>query len=423
MAYLRSPEDLVSAYRPIEWRNQQEVPVTTNVEKLKVEVYMSAGQLKATYRKDWYTSGTSTSGTSGTYNFDVDVQGVVQDVLRPSTSAKSSMFASTSAWQVVENTDALADVYIQGFYEYRDGNGLLVTSTAADVSSTAYAFIGTRQNQEPMTWDDHWYGASSGTIDFLTNAPTAVDIARDEPAFVSLITEGVNAVRFSFYASKFPGGSSSAVVRILDDINLGEIKMQTLALGPKQLIEDSAAVYLTPGTFPTSFTGLTHYTYQGIYFNTASSAITNRTVERRFDMVERCGHAVQFLFLNRLGGVDTYTFEDLVEKTQETAGEILERQLDWFAAGVPGSHQPYQRGRFKTNIESILKLSIRQELTTAEAEWLAELLSSPEVYLFQGDKFVNTVIEAGRQVLDRSRSWRSDFSLTAIIEDQFIQTI
>jgi hypothetical protein len=97
-------------------------------------------------------------------------------------------------------------------------------------------------------------------------------------------------------------------------------------------------------------------------------------------------------FLNRLGGTDAFTFKSLNVKLQESTSDTAEKPLNW-ASDTATPHSINDKGSFKIDSRAVIKRTLETTpITPAFADWLAELLSSPEVYLETPDGLLPVVI-------------------------------
>lgn len=411
MAFTSSPREVSPAYRPLWWRETR--TTTAAVEQMKVELYVY-GSLYRTYNKAWYSSA------GGTYSFDYDVQRALQDYLQPDPDSLSSVFGDLATWQIAFNTDCFAPFYVHTTELQRNASNFLeeVGATSA-ASSTAYAFNATTQNTEDYTLDPYWYGASSAAgIKFLTHAPTAQEISLTEGAFISLISEGMDAMEFNFYTS-VGALLSTVTTRITSSADLGTVQMVSLGIGPAQITNGAGATILAGGSLPTNMSNVGYYTIQAGRWH-ASSGFLDRSELRQYNVVDRCADQERFHFLNRVGGVDSYTFFGNIRQRQRTESDEYERGLNW---SITGSlrHRPYFRGPFKGNIEAGIEMDVTTSQTAAEATWLREMLSSPEVYREVDGTYENVLIRDTTQEFDNNQAFAQEFSFRAKLNGEFTQ--
>ena len=108
-----------------------------------------------------------------------------------------------------------------------------------------------------------------------------------------------------------------------------------------------------------------------------------------------CGYSgTRFAFLNELGGYDYYSFDLADTKQDNITRETYEQTFINYTAG--GSSVPYNISRRGNKIYSIAYEETRTAesnyLTQSEADWLRELVESPNVFIQEGGEFLPVVI-------------------------------
>lgn len=110
---------------------------------------------------------------------------------------------------------------------------------------------------------------------------------------------------------------------------------------------------------------------------------------RMFNVVEgECGYdGVRFAFINELGTWDYYTFPLADSKRDSiTRNNFNKNDIDY---GNLGNYDSAARGSRTYNMSYKEQRSVESNyLTQAEADWLRELIESPNVYMQDGDDFI-----------------------------------
>jgi hypothetical protein len=118
--------------------------------------------------------------------------------------------------------------------------------------------------------------------------------------------------------------------------------------------------------------------------------------KRRYTKSEgECGYSgTRFAFLNELGGYDYYSFDLADTKQDNITRETYEQTFINYSAG--GASVPYNKSRRGSKIYSISYEETRRAesnyLTQAQADWLRELVESPNVFIQEGSDFLPIVI-------------------------------
>ena len=118
--------------------------------------------------------------------------------------------------------------------------------------------------------------------------------------------------------------------------------------------------------------------------------------ERWFTKSEgECGYSgTRFAFLNELGGYDYYSFDLADTKQDNITRQTYDQTFVNYTVG--GSSVPFNKSRRGNKVYSISYEETRAAesnyLTQEQADWLRELVESPEVFIQQGTDFLPIVI-------------------------------
>ena len=117
---------------------------------------------------------------------------------------------------------------------------------------------------------------------------------------------------------------------------------------------------------------------------------------RRYTKSEgACGYdGTRFVFLNELGGYDYYSFDLADTKQDNITRKTYDQTFVNYSTG--GNSIPYNKSRRGSKVFSISYEETRRAesnyLTQAEADWLRELIESPNVFIQSGTDFLPIVI-------------------------------
>jgi hypothetical protein len=126
---------------------------------------------------------------------------------------------------------------------------------------------------------------------------------------------------------------------------------------------------------------------------TLPSTFVLQGVKYMFKVVECCNErTIRLHWLNRLGGSDAYTFTSKKTIKEKTKSETAQKPLSW-ATSVPPATS-YDKGIFKIFQETTKEYEVESSFySEVEGAWIAELLSSPEVYMETSDGLIAVVIQ------------------------------
>ena len=276
------------------------------------------------------------------------------------------------------------DIDVTIDYEKINIFGLLEDIGSTDTATTFKVINAGRQWDEDFTLSPFY--AASGRK-FLTNQTGTRVNCRDAAAFLQFWSLDITTMQVETYNAA--GALLDSQIADVDPYVLGDIVSVgvgvpninniTTWLNTAVTIDDTVAYYeVTLGTrtvaFPPAF----------------DTAITETV---RFTLVDCCDFATTFYWLNRLGGVDSYTFDQVRQVRGEARSEIYGKFADV-------DHLRYDYGRQKFNSqESELLVCTSRRLNEARANFLRELQTSTRVYVERGGNLYACVILDAEDVI------------------------
>lgn len=335
-----------------------------------------------------------------TYYFIFDVAKVLQTYSAPKGQAKTSVFPDNLNLPLnVSNTDCHTLVGLIISYYYNDPTtGLLTQFVTTDIVPTGYpAMNGTRQtrNYADMGMDAYIQTFGGGTK-FLTNAPNPYEICETENAYLTFIPATATTVKVT---TKDSSGAiiDSGLFSITPNANYVPT---TIGVGLTNL---DTQVYFD-GSVNVNDPTISTYEIQvgqsfllgGVWSFFAFSEI------RTYKKIECCNERTTRLhWLNRLGGADAYTFKSRKKIEEKTKSDTAQKPLSWATTVPPATS--YDKGVFKLAQEVTKEYEVESSFyTEQEGAWIAELLSSPEVYMETSDGLIAVVIQDGKITLSEN---------------------
>ena len=163
---------------------------------------------------------------------------------------------------------------------------------------------------------------------------------------------------------------------------------RTIGVGIQQLL----ATTMTPSNPLTGITTGEYYSIQAGNLILPSS-FTLQGVKYMFKVVDCCNdRSVRLHWLNRLGGADAYTFKSKKKVEEKTKSETAQKPLSWATTAPPATS--WDKGTFKIFQETTKEYTVESTFyTEQQGAWIAELLSSPEVYMETAQGLIAVVIE------------------------------
>lgn len=337
-------------------------------------------------------SKSTTFEISGTYYFEFDVSKILQLSSAPKAQDKSTIFPNTlNIPYNIDNTDSHTEVGLIVSYYYNDPiTGLLTQYGTIDTIPFGYPAInGTRQTKDwnNMGLDDYIMQLYNNSP-FLTNAPQFYKLCREENHYISFVQDTSDTVRVITQDSS-GAGIDDGLFAISPNIDLVPT---TIGVGVPNL---NGVTYFS-GSVNINNPNIAQYqiivgnSYAfggGGYIFVATSEI------RVFGLIECCSErTLRLHWMNRLGGIDAYTFRSKKTITEKNKSEIAQKPITSWGYSLPVA-QSYDKGKFKINNNTFVEYEAESTFyTEEEGAWIAELLSSPEVYLETDYGLVSVVI-------------------------------
>jgi hypothetical protein len=350
----------------------------------RAEVYVDS-QLEAVIQKAPHLE------FGGTYFFKIDVSKVLKNKNAPLSSNLTTIFgSSTGALNVPVNNvnkDCHSNYFIIVTYFYRDPTtGLLTDLGVTDNSATFEAIIATRQTRDDMDLSQYLM-SGVGTTPFLSNRYLSsgiaemIDIISDENYFKTFLPYTSDAFEVKTYDSSnvLIDTGVAAITAPTDSrpttIGLGvpNLTAQAYIAGAVNILNPSVAIYTVQvGTWTGVFAGRS-----ALLIFTLDTCCNDR--------------AFRLHYMNRLGGAEAYTFNSRKAIEEVNKSDIAQRPQTWGFVAPPNTI--YDKGKFKIQNTNFTQYRLEGLFYDEnDAQYIKDLLSSPEVYWETSDGLVAVVV-------------------------------
>jgi hypothetical protein len=350
----------------------------------RAEVYVDA-VLEAVIQKAPYLS------FGGSYYFNIDVSKVLRNKNAPLSSNLTTIFgSSTGALNVPVNNvnkDCHSNYFIIVTYFYRDPTtGLLTDLGVTDNSATFEAIIATRQTRDDMDLSQYLM-SGVGTTPFLSNRYLSsgiaemIDICAGENYFKTFLPYTSDAFEVKTYDSSnvLIDTGVAAITAPTDSrpttIGLGvpNLTAQAYIAGAVNILNPSVAIYTVQvGTWTGVFAGRS-----ALLIFTLDTCCNDR--------------AFRLHYMNRLGGAEAYTFNSRKAIEEVNKSDIAQRPQTWGFVAPPNTI--YDKGKFKIQNSNFTQYRLEGTFYDEnDAQYIKDLLSSPEVYWETSDGLVAVVV-------------------------------
>lgn len=344
-------------------------------------------------------SSTNSGELGFKFIYDVYVDGVL--IFTSYNSASPDSFGYVNIGRVVESylsydapsltsangRELLPNSYVDGV-QLKVGEQYLVAGVITNyptlaTSTTIYPFNGALNYLQRVAYSSTNYLMNNtiGSLGFLTNMPSGVNIYRDQFQWLTLLraTQNVNGMNVAYYDAS---GNSLGTCNILlnSDANLDSGRLIRVPVGIENLANVSNTYFVTPFD-TTAIQPLVAY-YDIYIYNTASNNKLSETF--RFNVIDRnCKYeGKEIYFQNRFGAFESFTF-NLVS----TSGADVEKS--YYKKNNSYSTLNYaSTDRLTTSIGNITKerfTATSDWINEDMSSWLLELIESPVVFLNYND--------------------------------------
>jgi hypothetical protein len=263
-------------------------------------------------------------------------------------------------------------------YSYLN-SGVYTVVPDVTIGNDFYAFQGSLTNEEMRGFDytDYICNITNGVNgQFLTDVKTKTVSINDLGA-TGILTDTPTDIDYVVYNTYDSTGTliQTATKQIAVAQNLTSSRAYQVLTGPEH-INNLTGAWVT-GAQPVITSSVSYYTVQ---LTNAANVVASEILT--FNVEEPCRYGQKRIhFANRLGGFDAYNFTARSQQRREV--ERKGYKYDKYPVTSGGIVRRYQdQSQVTTFVKTQDTLTVRsQPLTTAENEWLKQLVESPEIYL------------------------------------------
>lgn len=306
----------------------------------------------------------------------IDVASVVQSQLASEQILYILPAASGWGWQKELNTQ---QKYTVTFQEWL-GTTPAVTGSVSTYNN--YSYNASLRYQEFIDYDEADYLlALASTKKTLSFNPTTRVIRDDESEQITVISDGdatANTIA-SLQIKTYTGTTltdTATITNSLDPNSSDDNKCLSIMVGTRDLNNSTLAT----GSQPLITATITSYTIQTLDGNgAASSELITYNIDTNCSKYE----VTRFHFLNRLGGLDSFSFK-MKRKLSETIKRDTFKRKGYMYDAVY-TNNITEKGRVTYDTMTTEQYEVSSDwITEAQSEWLRDLYDSPEVYWERG---------------------------------------
>ena len=373
MAFIVQPiYQINSIYRPVFYRSSI---ANTNLAYATVDVFLDGTLIASKLQPVARINGANSE-------FDIDISRDLQLALGTRfndpvfLNTKNSIFPIfANVALVAENPENTGTTTITvTYYEYDANNLPVVLSTESTQPRTVSIAIRQATDNPDL---DQYRQDGINPKDILTrrvkgnyfgpDSSDKTDIKEDQDLFFSFYTDGtINCVEVQAFYTNQPPQVYNAELLGLNDLQC------TVGVGIKNL---EGLPYFT-----TAFDGNNVTKYSVTLGTYDRGVFTIKTATYWFNVVCQKEDSLTVIWMNDLGGGESYTFQSEVVQSLTSKGTFAKRALPLFSGGVVSK---FDTSRFKyNNTASLVQYKCKsQHLNQIEAEYIKSLLLTMECYI------------------------------------------
>lgn len=373
MAVITSePENAISVYEPAKYKVST-ISTASLVEKAVVTVRRTSGltTISILYR-DWVRR--TGAGPAYSYEFEADISGVLQSILRPISSDRTQQFVLAGSRQT-DCTNSYIQYNVKFDFLFRDPATNLLASlgdTATSVNVVAFNVIRPSRYITQEFRNSIYRNGSTLVFQRFLNTPTrdAIPIQLAEHFCLCFITS--NQTGYIKIAETLASGSTHTSYLEFAAAGLTD-KLVSLNIGPSFLLSLLATDFV--GNIPPQFT--TTVSFKVSIVNISLQQVSH---ELPFTVVPSCAGGIRLAWLNETAGVDMYTFDAKVVEGLQSSSEVGIRPNIWPTATEIAL--PQNKGAFKANSTKFEYYEVETRVLRPDlANYVAQILTSAEVYM------------------------------------------
>lgn len=287
----------------------------------------------------------------------------------------------TSAFSLGANADgtqSIIQVTVKYGYSYSNAGVYTVVADTV-VGSAKYLFQGALTEYELMGWtpNDYLCNVANGVdAQFITDMKTN-KVSLSNLGWHHILTDtptDIDRLVVVTYDSS-DNVIQTAIKTNLVSQALTSSRMYKVATGPESLNNMTGA--FVSGAQPVITSSVARYE---VYLTNTAGTVASETLY--FEMVEPCRYTQRRVhFENKFGSFDAYNFNLRSQKTEEVKRTSYKKNK--YPIVTAGQNRLYQDAAQVVNyVETQEFLTVRSDyLTTAENDWLKQMISCPELYL------------------------------------------
>jgi len=347
----------------------------------------SIAQPNFRYIADVYMNGSSEytrlqcapnpTNTSGVF----DISGIVQNSLSRDAEDNTTTFKQCG--------NSIASYVVQFGEQYGASSG--ITNYTNLVSSSGYGYNGVFEPLMFLDYTVNKYVLQNSSSQFLTDRPT-FETRAGEKIILGFLTDAVNEAFNLEIISYYDEGTIFNTVRTTNPF-ASMANRQDRSINVRVDHDWLSSLVNADLSFGTTPIFSASYDYYDIRIKNNSGTVVSETI-RIYPGEDICTKytPIRFKFMNNYGKYDYYTFTGATTKNTNIKRNTFKSNPNTWS-GVNYNYATTSRGlsQYETILDDTITIN-SDWITEAESIWLEQLVTSPDVYIYDGNDLVSVNI-------------------------------
>ena len=320
--------------------------------------------------------GKNPTNSSGVF----DISGIVQNFLTRDAEDNTTTFKQCG--------NSIASYNVQFGEQYGPSSG--ITNYTNLTSSSGYAFNGVFDANSFLDYAVNTYVLQNSSSQFLTDQPTFKTIT-GEKLVLGFMTDAANEGYNLEIVTYYDEGTVFNTVRVQNPY-AGLSNRADRSINVRVDYDWINSLVNADLSFGSTPIFVTNWEYYEVKIKNSGGTVVSETI--RIYPGEICSKydPIRFKFMNNYGKYDYYTFTGAKTKsTNIKRNTYKSNPNEW--SGVNYNYSRMSRGlsQYETVLDDTITIN-SDWITEAESEWLEQLVTSPDVYIYEGSNLVSVNI-------------------------------
>ena len=340
------------------------------------------------YIADVYVNGSSTYtrlevGKNPTNNYGTfDVAGIIQNFLTRDADDNTTTFKQCG--------NSIAYYEVKFGEQYGASSG--ITNYPNLTTSSGYCFNGVFSPLDFLDFATNTYVLQNSSSQFLTDKPVKFETRSGEKLILGFMTDAANEAYNLEIITYYDDGTIFNTVRVTNPY-AALSNREDRSINVRVDYDWLNSLVNADLSFGTTPIFITNYEYYEVRIKNNSGTIVSETI-RIYPGEDICSKytPIRFKFMNNYGKYDYYTFTGAMTKnTNIKRNTYKSNPNQWSNTNYNYSTTSRGLSQYETILDDTITIN-SDWITEAESIWLEQLVTSPDVYIYDGSNLVSVNI-------------------------------